>query len=80
MNRMRPERPWLCEELIQHVAAIPDPLPPWAKKSPSMPESQIDFLFYVFDFFKHAFVSFLACFEYFLMGFASPNFPFGRFL
>ena len=26
------ERPWLCEELIQHVAAMPDPLPHLAKK------------------------------------------------
>ena len=26
------ERPWLCEELIQNVAAMPDPLPPWAQK------------------------------------------------
>ena len=29
------EHPWLCkefEELIQQVAAMPDPLPPWAKK------------------------------------------------
>ena len=29
------ERPWLCEEyeeLIQQVAAMPDPLPPWAKE------------------------------------------------
>ena len=26
------ERLWLCEELIQHVAAMPDPLPPLAKK------------------------------------------------
>ena len=28
------EHPWLCEEFeeqIQHVAAMPDPLPPWAK-------------------------------------------------
>ena len=28
----RCERPWLCEELVQHVAAMPDPLPHWAKK------------------------------------------------
>ena len=40
------ERPWLCEELIQHVAAMPEPLPPWAKKSPSMPESQVDLLLF----------------------------------
>ena len=26
------ERPWLCEELVQYVAAMPDPLPPWAQK------------------------------------------------
>ena len=26
------ERPWLCEEQIQRVAAMPDPLPPWAEK------------------------------------------------
>ena len=26
------ERPWLCEELIQRVAAMPDPLPPFAQK------------------------------------------------
>ena len=29
------EHPWLCEEfeeLIQQVAAMPDPLPPWAEK------------------------------------------------
>ena len=26
------ERPWLCEELVQFVAAMPDPLPPWAQK------------------------------------------------
>ena len=41
MKRMRlwrggVERPWLCEELIQHVAAMPEPLPPWAKKSPCL--------------------------------------------
>ena len=26
------ERPWLCEEQIQRVAAMPDPLPGWAEK------------------------------------------------
>ena len=31
MPKIRCERPWLCE-LIQHVAALPDPLPRWAKK------------------------------------------------
>ena len=32
IGRAVDERPWLCEELIQHVAAMPDPLPSWAKK------------------------------------------------
>ena len=80
------KRPWLCEERIQHVAAMPDPLPLWAQKSPIWSrfclKGQVDFLFFLF-FLKvlECFCySFLTCFGYFLMGFALPNWPSGRFL
>ena len=76
-----PERPWLNEELIQYVAAMPDPLPSWAEKSPGRFCLKARSIFcFLFLTFLTVLVSFLACFGYFLMGFALPNWPSGRFL